>query len=131
MWIADLFRKHGGYDLHARFARLARDAGLRIRTLSSDAWFRSPLTDPDPDVRRRGRTEGDRLVEMAARIGAEVLHVIPGMVDQLGFQLRVENDPLVDNLDSLLPEKKKRKIHNKQLYRSAHTGEEIQALWNS
>jgi hexulose-6-phosphate isomerase len=65
----------------ARALALARDAGLRIRTLSCDVWFRSPLTDPDPDVRRRGRIEGERMVEMAARIGAEVLHVIPGMVD--------------------------------------------------
>lgn len=65
----------------ARVRALARESGLSLRTLSSDAWFRFPLADPDPEVRRRSLALGERLVEMAARLGAEVLHVIPGMVD--------------------------------------------------
>lgn len=65
----------------ARVATEARDAGLAIRTLSSDGWFRFPLADPDPAVRTRALEAGERLVEMTARLGAEVLHVIPGMVD--------------------------------------------------
>ncbi len=64
-----------------RVAATAKDVGVEIRTLSSDVWFRAPLGDPDPAVRGRGLSAGLRLLEMAAILGADVLHVIPGMVD--------------------------------------------------
>ena len=63
-----------------RIAEIAGEIGISIKTVASGyAWSRSP-TSPDAAVRDRATSDGERLLEIAALLGAEVVLYIPGIV---------------------------------------------------
>jgi hexulose-6-phosphate isomerase len=61
---------------------LADEHGLATPTLLTPGFWQHPLTSTDPETRKRGVEIGKGLVEAADRLGAEVVLVVPGQVDE-------------------------------------------------
>ncbi|MCL6442906.1 MAG: sugar phosphate isomerase/epimerase [Alicyclobacillus sp.] len=62
--------------------RQASDAGLELRSLSTGLLWQTPLSDPDPEVRAKGRQVVEKQIELAAVMGADTVLVVPGLVNR-------------------------------------------------
>lgn len=62
-------------------AKLAADQGLKLRSISTGLLWGAPLSSPDASVRERGRAIVKKQLEIAERIGADTVLVVPGTVN--------------------------------------------------
>jgi len=62
-------------------AKLASDHGLKLRSISTSLLWGAPLSSSDASVRERGRAVVQKQLEIAERIGADTVLVIPGAVN--------------------------------------------------
>lgn len=62
--------------------RLAADLGLEIPSVHCGLHWKYTLTDPDPSVRQKGIEVLSRSLEIGAALGARLLLVVPGVVNQ-------------------------------------------------
>jgi len=56
--------------------------GLAIPSVLTPGFWQHPLTSTDPKTRERGVEIGEQLIRAADRLGAEVVLVVPGQVDE-------------------------------------------------
>lgn len=63
-------------------ADAADSHGLEIPTVLGGDFWGSPISASDADTREEGLELGETLIEAAARLGADVVLVIPGIVDE-------------------------------------------------
>lgn len=66
----------------AELKRRAADLGLEIPSVHCGLHWKYTLTDPDPAVRGKGIEILSRALEIGAALGARVLLVVPGLVNQ-------------------------------------------------
>lgn len=70
-------------DLDPEEVIAARDAtGLAIPGVVDSVHWRMPLSDPDPEVRAKGREGLETALRDAARFGASTVLLVPGVVNQ-------------------------------------------------
>ena len=62
--------------------RRAAEHGLEIPSIHCGLHWKYTLTDPDPGVRRKGIEVLERALEIGAALGARLLLVVPGLVNQ-------------------------------------------------
>lgn len=62
-------------------AKQAADQGLKLRSISTGLLWGAPLSSPDASVRERGRAIVQKQLEIAERIGADTVLVVPGTVN--------------------------------------------------
>ena len=75
--IASAATLHDGLALKDK----AQAAGLEIPSIMSSAHWRFPLSDPDPDVRRKCVDTVTADLELAAKIDADTVLLVPGVVN--------------------------------------------------
>lgn len=63
-------------------AQAARDLGLEIPSVHCGLHWKYTLTDADPQVRQKSRDVLERALEVGSEVGAEVLLVVPGVVNE-------------------------------------------------
>ncbi|WP_101296809.1 sugar phosphate isomerase/epimerase family protein [Halegenticoccus soli] len=68
-------------DRVAAFAAEANRAGVGVPAVSTTLHWEFPLSSPDGKTRDRGVEIGERMIEVAARVGAEAVLIVPGVVD--------------------------------------------------
>lgn len=90
-------------------AAMARERGLRLGSVSTSLLWRFPLSSADPDVRAQGRRVVAKELELAERIGADTVLVVPGAVNE-----ETSYDECYDRsraeLELLIPEAEKRGV---------------------
>lgn len=90
-------------------ARLADENGLQLRSLSTSLLWAAPLSSPDPDVREQGRAIVRKQLEIAERIGADTVLVVPGVVNAASsYEICYENSRR--ELEKLIPEAERRGV---------------------
>lgn len=90
-------------------ARLAREHGLQLRSLSTALLWRTPLTAADPAVREQGRRVVIQQLELAAAIGADTVLVVPGAVnEETPYDVALARSRV--ELELLVPEAEKRGV---------------------
>lgn len=62
-------------------AKLARDHGIQLRSISTSLMGKNPLSSADPDVRAQGRNVVIKQLDLAERMGADTVLVVPGVVN--------------------------------------------------
>ena len=85
------FRDEG--DLSAdtppkRLQEIAKDAknvGIKICSICLGILWKYPLTDPNPETRRKGAAITERAMEAAPVLGADTVLVVPGLVTEEVF----------------------------------------------
>ena len=73
--------------------RLARQAAMRITSVYSRQQWWTPISSSDREKRKRGIETVKRLIEIASRLEARVILVIPGAVDNSILSSDVEITP--------------------------------------
>lgn len=63
-------------------ARLARGYNLQLRSVSTSLLWKFPLSSPDPDIRAQGAAVVRKQLELAERLGADTVLVVPGTVNE-------------------------------------------------
>lgn len=90
-------------------AKLAEANGIRLRSISTGLMGKTPLSSPDPSVREQGRAVVVKQLELAERVGADTVLVVPGRVDAA-----TSYDDCYDRsrseLEKLVPEAEKRGV---------------------
>ncbi|RAV12687.1 sugar phosphate isomerase/epimerase family protein [Paenibacillus contaminans] len=90
-------------------AKLARDNGLQLRSISTSLLWRSPLSADDPAVREQGRRVVIKQLELAEAIGADTVLVVPGAVnEQTSYDVCYERSR--GELELLVKEAEKRNV---------------------
>lgn len=90
-------------------AKLAENNGLKLRSISTGLQGKTPMSSPDPSVREQGRAVVIKQLELAERVGADTVLVVPGFVsaatsyDDCYDRSRAE-------LEKLIPEAEKRGV---------------------
>ncbi|CAG7656873.1 sugar phosphate isomerase/epimerase family protein [Paenibacillus allorhizosphaerae] len=90
-------------------AKLARDNGIQLRSISTSLMGRNPLSSADPDVRTLGRNVVIKQLDLAERMGADTVLVVPGVVNPTSsYDVCYERS--LSELQKLLPEAEKRGV---------------------
>ena len=90
-------------------AKQAADHGLKLRSISTGLLWGAPLSSPDADVRERGRAIVKKQLEIAERIGADTVLVVPGTVNEDSpYDTCYENSKR--ELELLIPEAERRGV---------------------
>lgn len=63
-------------------AAMAQSYGLRLSSVSTSLQGKTPMSSPDPDVRAQGRSIVIKQMELAERLGADTVLVVPGFVNE-------------------------------------------------
>lgn len=63
-----------------KIADLARRYGMPIPSIATGLHWNFPLTSPDPEVRATGRRVVEKMLHVAALVGADTVLVVPGLV---------------------------------------------------
>ncbi len=63
-----------------RIAQRAKDAGVELSSLSTGLGWAYPLTDPDPDKRRKARDFTAAQIRIAGWMGLDAILCVPGVV---------------------------------------------------
>ncbi|TMV51578.1 sugar phosphate isomerase/epimerase [Paenibacillus mesophilus] len=90
-------------------AKLAEKNGLKLRSISTGLQGKTPMSSPDPSVREQGRAVVIKQLELAERVGADTVLVVPGFVNAA-----TSYDDCYDRsraeLEKLIPEAEKRGV---------------------
>lgn len=90
-------------------ARQAAEHGLKLRSISTGLLWGAPLSSPDADVRKRGSAIVHKQLEIAERIGADTVLVVPGTVNEnSAYDQCYENSKR--ELELLIPEAERRGV---------------------
>jgi len=90
-------------------ARQAAEHGLKLRSISTGLLWGAPLSSSDADVRKRGRAIVHKQLEIAERIGADTVLVVPGTVNEnSAYDQCYENSKR--ELELLIPEAERRGV---------------------
>jgi hexulose-6-phosphate isomerase len=85
------FRDEGDFSPDTAQKRLqeiakdAKDAGIKICSICLGILWKYPLTDPNPETRRKGAAITERAMEAASILGADTILVVPGLVTEEVF----------------------------------------------
>jgi len=90
-------------------AAMARGHGLRLSSISTAQLWRYPLSSADPDVRAQGRRIVMKELELAERLGADTVLVVPGAVNETA-SYGESYERSRNELEKLVPEAEKRGI---------------------
>lgn len=88
---------------------MAQEYGLRIGSVSTSLLWRFPLSSPDPEVRAQGRRIVQKEMELAERLGADTVLVVPGAVNASTSYEECYNRSRKE-LELLIPEAEKRGV---------------------
>jgi hexulose-6-phosphate isomerase len=90
-------------------AKLAADNGLLLKSVSTGLQGKTPMSSPDADVRAQGRAVVVKQLEIAERIGADTVLVVPGFVNAAtSYDDCYERSR--NELEKLIPEAEKRGV---------------------
>lgn len=90
-------------------AKLARDSGIQLRSISTSLMGKSPLSSADADMRAIGRSVVTKQLDLAERIGADTVLVVPGVVNPAtSYDDCYERS--LSELQKLVPEAEKRGV---------------------
>jgi len=90
-------------------AKLARENGIQLRSISTSLMGRSPLSSADADMRATGRSVVTKQLDLAERIGADTVLVVPGVVNP-ATSYDDCYDRSLSELQKLVPEAEKRGV---------------------
>ncbi|ALS28611.1 xylulose 5-phosphate 3-epimerase [Paenibacillus sp. 32O-W] len=90
-------------------ARQAAARGLKLRSVSTSLLWRHPLSSEDADVRAQGRRIVVKQLELAERLGADTVLVVPGAVTPTAPYDECY-DRSLEELKKLVPEAEKRGV---------------------
>ncbi len=68
----------------ARLLRIADECGVKISSLASGLGWQTPLSDPDPEVRKRGTEILRKSLQIGRWLGIDCVLLVPGLVSPLG-----------------------------------------------
>ncbi|GAA3405817.1 sugar phosphate isomerase/epimerase family protein [Paenibacillus hodogayensis] len=90
-------------------AKLAGEHGLQLRSLSTGLLWKHPLSSPDAEVREQGGAIVRKQLELAERIGADSVLVVPGSVGpHSSYDVCYENSSR--ELEKLIPVAERRGV---------------------
>ena len=67
----------------AELVRAAEQHGLKISSLASGMGWQFPLSDPDPEVRNKGKDILGKSLQIARWLGVDCVLLVPGLVSSL------------------------------------------------
>jgi hexulose-6-phosphate isomerase len=90
-------------------AKLARESGIQLRSISTSLLWKNPLSSADADLRAAGRSVVTKQLDLAERIGADTVLVVPGAVNPTtSYDDCYERS--LGELQKLVPEAEKRGV---------------------
>lgn len=89
--------------------KLARESGIQLRSISTSLLWKNPLSSADADLRAAGRSVVTKQLDLAERIGADTVLVVPGAVNPTtSYDDCYERS--LGELQKLVPEAEKRGV---------------------
>lgn len=66
----------------SKYAKAASDEGIEIISIATSLLWKYPLTDPDENVREKGRDIVKRMIDVAKDADTDSILVVPGLVNE-------------------------------------------------
>lgn len=110
------FQESGPLGLNAKkdevkaIADLAEKKGLKLPSFATGLFWKYSLTNPDPEVREKGKAIVRKMLEVASVLGADTILVVPGVVDD-NTTYRQAWDRALGALKELAPEAETAKVN--------------------